>query len=102
MSFLDDLIAEEKYSENVDPGLFSYIEMLIWNSSLDEKIKHRMMKRMMQINSNDGAMMMVVELQQSQPIIGLDRIPITQYEIVEATRNRVERENFKERGKEGI
>ena len=102
MSFLDDLIAEEKYSENVDPGMFSYIEMLIWNSSLDEKAKHRMMKRMTQINSNEGASLMISELLESQPIVGLDRIPITQYEIVAATRDRVDRENFKERGKEGI
>lgn len=102
MSFLDDLIADERYSENVDPSLFTYIESLIWNSSLDEKAKHRMMKRMMQINSNEGAMIMIGELQESQPIIGLDRIPITQYEIVAATRNRVDIENFKERGKERI
>lgn len=102
MSFLDDLIADEKYSDNVDPGLFTYIESLIWNSSLDEKIKARMMKRMMQINSNEGAMIMVGELLESQPIVGLDRIPITQYEIVEATRRRVELENFKERGKERV
>lgn len=102
MSFLDDLISEQKYSDNVDPGLFTYIESLIWNSSLDEKAKSRMMARMMQINSNEGAMLMAEELKESQPIIGLDRIPITQYEIVEATRNRVERENFKERGKERI
>lgn len=102
MSFLDDLISEERYSDNVDPGLFTRIECLIWNSSLDEKVKSRMMKRMMQINSNEGAIIMINELMESQPIVGLDRIPITQYEIVEATRNRADRENFKERGKKRI
>lgn len=102
MSFLDELISEEKYSENIDPGLFTRIEQMIWNSSLDEVSKSRMNKRMLKINSMEGAMNMINDLKDSQPIVGLDRIAITQYEIVEATRRRVEIENFKERGKEGV
>jgi hypothetical protein len=99
MSFLDELIADEKYSPNVAPELFTQIEGMIWKSSLDEKKKSRMTKRMEKLQNNTEAFVMIEELRECQPIIGLEQIPIAQYEIVEATRRRVEIENFKERGK---
>lgn len=99
MSFLDDLISDDRFTENVDPGLITYIEQLIWNSSVDERQKVRLTNKLKRLQSNDDAMKMVTELKTSQAIIGLERIPITQYEIVEATRLRVERDDFYDRTK---
>lgn len=98
MSFLDDLINSSSVNA-IDEGLIAQIENLIWFSSLDEREKARLMKRMMKLETIEGAMQMINYLEQSQPIVGLDRVPLTQYEIVEATRRRVEREDFKERKK---
>lgn len=98
MSFLDDLVNSNSVNA-IDEGLIAQIENLIWFSSLDEREKARLMKRMMQLETIEGAMQMINYLKQSQPIVGLDRVPLTQYEIVEATRRRVEREDFKERKK---
>jgi len=97
MSFLDDLVNPNSYSENVEPGLFGQIEILLWNSSLDEKQKERMNKRMRSINSNEGARMMINELLPLQPIPGVHRTPITVYEIVEATKNRADLDDFQEK-----
>lgn len=99
MDFLDQLISDEQFNQNVDQGILGKIEMLIWYSSLDEKQKAKEMKKMLRLESIDDAMKMITFLQDFQPIIGLERIPITQYEIVQATRERADREDFKERNK---
>lgn len=99
MSFLDDLISDQQFNENVDQGLLGRIEWLIWHSSLDEKQKARKMKEMLKLESNDDAYNLVNFLQDFQPIVGAHRAPMTQYESVAATRERVDRENFKERNK---
>jgi len=102
MSFLDDLISVNSFNANIDEGLIGRIEMLIWYSSLDEKEKSRQMKAMLKLESEEEAWKLIKKLEEYQPVPGRDRTAITQYEIVEATRRRVELENFKERGKEGI
>jgi hypothetical protein len=99
MSFLDELISDQQFNENVDQGLLGQIEVLIWHSSLDEKQKAKKMKEMLRLESIEGAMKMITFLKEFQPIVGLHRAPMTQYESVEATRLRVDRENFKERRK---
>jgi hypothetical protein len=96
MSFLDDLINPDSYSENVEPGLFGRIEILIWNSSLDEKQKARMDKRMKALTTNDGAWRMINELMLLQPVPGVHRTPMTLYEIVEATTKRADLDDFQE------
>lgn len=93
MSFLDDLIKPN----DIDQGVLGKIETLIWYSSLDEKQKATEMKKMLRLETLEEAYKMVNFLQDFQPVPGQDRIASTQYEIVEATRRRVERENFKER-----
>lgn len=102
MSFLDDLVSVNNFNANIDEGLIARIETLIWYSSLDEKEKARLLKQMLQFETDDEAWKLIKKLEEYQPVPGRDRIAITQYEIVEATRRRVELENFKERGKEGI
>ena len=98
MSFLDELITPVE--PDFDPRLLSQIDNLIWHSSLDEREKARLIKRMPRLETLEGAMQMINYLKQHQPIVGFHRAPMTQYEVVEAIRLRVERENFKERGKE--
>lgn len=103
MDFLDELISDDQFSSSViDQGLLGRIEVLIWHSSLDENQKARKLKEMLKLQSNDDAYKMLAFLQDFQPIIGIHRAPMTQYESVEATRIRVDIENFKERGKERI
>lgn len=99
MSFLDELISDHQFNENVDQGLLGQIEVLIWHSSLDDNQKARKMKEMLRLESIQDAMMMINFLKEFQPIVGFHRAPMTQYESVEATRLRVDRENFKERNK---
>jgi len=99
MSFLDELISDQQFNENVDQGLLGKIETLIWYSSLDDKQKAREIKKMLRLESMEDAYKMVNFLSDFQPIIGVHRAPMTQYEVVQATRERVERENFKERKK---
>lgn len=97
--FLDDLVSDQQFNENVDQGILGKIEWLIWQSSLSDQEKSREMKKMLRLESEEAAYRMVKFLQDFQPVVGLHRAPVTQYESVEATRLRVERENFKERKK---
>lgn len=97
--FLDELASDEQYNEHVDQGLLGKIENLIWHSSLSDQDKARQMKRMLKLESTEAAMKMINFLQDFQPIIGVHRAPMTQYESVEATRLRVDRDDFNERKK---
>lgn len=97
--FLDDLVSDEQYNPNVDQGLLGKIEVLIWHSSLTDQEKSREMKRMLNLESMDDAYRMVKFLQDFQPILGIHRAPMTQYEVVEATRLRADYDDFKERKK---
>lgn len=97
MSFLDDLVSEYQVNRDLDQGVLARIETLIWYSSLDEKQKAKEVKKMLQLESMEEAYKMVKFLEDFQPVPGRDRIAITQYEIVEATRRKVEYEDFKER-----
>jgi hypothetical protein len=99
VSFLDDLIDEHQFNQHVNQGLMARIEMLIWYSSLDEREKARLIKQMLKLESEEEAWKLIKKLEEYQPVPGRDRVAITQYEIVEATRRRVELENFKERDK---
>jgi len=102
MDFLDELISDQQFNEYVDQGVLGRIEVLIWHSSLDEIQKTKELRKMLRLKSQEDAYKMITFLQDFQPIVGLHRAPMTQYESVEATRLRVDRENFKERGKERV
>lgn len=97
--FLDDLVKDEQFNENVDQGLLGKIEWLIWHSSLSDQDKARQMKRMLNLESMEDAYRMVKFLDDFQPVPGIDRAPMTQYEVVQATRERADRDDFKERKK---
>lgn len=94
------ITAKEDSYDDLMMGLQPMIETMIWNSSLDDKEKERLMKQMVNLRTNEEAQAMITYLQESQPIPGVDRIPITQYEIVKATRERADREDFREWKKE--
>lgn len=99
MSFLDDLIDEHQFNQYVNQGLMARIETLIWYSSLDEREKARLIKQMLKLESEEEAWKLIKKLEEYQPVPGRDRVAITQYEIVEATRRRVELDDFYERDK---
>ena len=94
--FLDDLVSNEQYNPNVDQGLLGRIETLIWHSSMSEQEKAREMRRMLKLESTEAALKMVKFLQDFQPVIGIHRAPMTQYETVQATRERADLDDFKE------
>lgn len=94
--FLDDLVSDQQFNENVDQGLLGRIENLIWHSSLGEKEKSREMKRMLKLESTEDAIRMLKFLEDFQPVIGIHRAPMTQYEAVQATRERADLDDFKE------
>jgi hypothetical protein len=91
------ITAKEDSYEELAMGLQPKIEVMIWNSSLDDQTKEKLMRQMLSLRTNEEALAMISILEDSQPIVGMDRIPITQYEIVQATRERADREDFKER-----
>ena len=93
MSFLDDIIQPN----DLDQGVLGKIETLIWYSSLDEKQKAKEMKKMLRLETIEEAYKMVNFLQDFQPIPGRDRIAITQYEIVTATKNRADIDDYYDR-----
>jgi TRAP-type C4-dicarboxylate transport system substrate-binding protein len=97
--FLDELVSDQQFNENVDQGTMGRIEVLIWHSSMSDIEKAREMRRMLKLESMEAAYRMVKFLQDFQPEIGFHRAPMTQYESVEATRIRADREDFKERKK---
>lgn len=97
--FLDELVSDEQYNDNVDQGLMGRIEGLIWHSSLNDIDKAKQMRKMLKLESMEDAYKMVKFLSDFQPILATERTAITQYEIVQATRERADREDFKERKK---
>jgi hypothetical protein len=97
--FLDELASDQQFNENVDQGILGRIETLIWHSSMSDEEKHRQMKRMLKLESIEAAMKMVNFLKDFQPVLGIHRAPMTQYEVVQATRERADLDDFKERKK---
>lgn len=87
------------FEEPVDFGLMAVIEQMIWNSSLDEIKKSKMTKRLNSLTSRFEAFKLIDELKDSQPIIGLDRPPVAQYEVNGAAKDRADRDDFQERNK---
>lgn len=94
--FLDDLVSDQQFNENVDQGILGRIETLIWHSSLSDQDKSKQMKRMLNLESIEDAARMVAFLKDFQPILGIHRAPMTQYESVQATRERADYDDFQE------
>lgn len=57
------------------------------------------MTQMLALRSNEEAQGMITLLGDCQMIPGLERTPLTLYEIVKATRDRADRDDFYERWK---
>lgn len=87
------------FDEPVDFGLQTLIESMIYNSSLDDTKKHQHTQRMLSLTNKHDAFRMIEELKDSQPIIGLDRVPLDVREQGQAIKRSVELDDFKERDK---
>jgi len=87
------------FNEPVDFGIVTLIEQMIHNSGFADKKKEHFTNRMLKLESKSEAFKMIDELKDSQPIIGLDRPAVPQYEISEAVRNAADRDDFAERKK---
>jgi len=87
------------FDEPVAFGRMTVIEQMIWNSSLDDIKKETMTKRMNALQNKSEAFKLIDDLKDSQPIIGLDRPPVAQYEVNKAAKDRADRDDFQERNK---
>lgn len=87
------------FSEPVDFGIVTLIESMIYQSSLDEKKKEELTKRMLSLESKYEAFKMIDELKDSQPIPGIDRPAGPQYEISEAVKFAADKDDFYEQRK---
>lgn len=87
------------FDEPVDFGILAIIENMIWQSSLGEIEKESMSRKMNALKTKSDAFRMIDELKDSQPIVGVDRVAMTQYEIMKATKERADRDDFQERNK---
>ena len=70
---------------------------VIFVTDIEPKPEEIPSKKEIYYESVEDAMKMINFLKEFQPIVGLERIPITQYEIVKATRERADRDDFTER-----
>jgi len=90
------------FSEPVDFGITTLIEQMIWQSSLDEKKKEALTKRMLALETKAEAFQLIDELKDSQPIPGIDRPAGPQYEISAAVRNAADKDDFYEQRKRQV
>ena len=75
-------------------NLISYIESSINCCTGDRDM---LMKRLLLIETEEDAFKLLEEVNKYKPIMGLEQLPTNVGDAMEATRLRVEREDFKER-----
>lgn len=81
--------------EPFDASYYEIIERLIISAMVHDK--HAWRERMTRLKTNEQAEQMVAELKELQPIVGYHSLPTDVGDCVEATRRRVERDNFYDR-----
>lgn len=97
MSFLDEAI--DPVHSDVDHSKIYTAEILLTAAILYPHEKEKFLNRIIAAKTNEDVDKIIFELREYQPIMGLDKIPTNVGEAAEATRLRVEREDFKERNK---
>lgn len=75
-------------------ALISHIETLIRNCAGP---REKLMIKLNRIETEDEAFELLNEVSRYKPIMGLESIPTNVNDAMEATRLRIEREDFKER-----
>lgn len=97
MSFLDEAI--DPVHSDVDHSKIYTAEILLTGAILYPHEKEKYISRLIAARCNEDVDKIINELREHQPIMGLEKIPTNVGEAAEATRLRVEREDFKEREK---
>jgi recombination protein RecT len=85
--------------EEIGFGLLSFIESMIQNGTMNDDEKGRYIKELSALKYEHEGHALMKRLEQYVPIVGLERLPTDVGDAMEATRNRVDREDFKERKK---
>lgn len=87
------------FREPIDFGLLTLIESMIHHAGLDDRKKEKFTKQMNSLEYKSEAFKMIDQLKDLQPVPGVDRTAITQYEISKAVKDRADRDDFQERNK---
>lgn len=84
--------------EEIDISLVSHVEMRLRRSLLDPDIKSKYQERLIHSQDRNEIITILKIVEENQPIMGLEIIPQGQgEELIEAIRNRVERDDFYDR-----
>lgn len=75
------------------------IETMILTYNLSEGEKKRFKRLSEKVGTNEQAKEIMSILQNYRPIMGIERVPQDVREVIEAVRNRMDVEDFKERNK---
>lgn len=87
------------FREEMDFGMLAFLETSLDRSTIDHDRKAKLKEQMSKWKFKDEAFKLLAELGESMPIMGLEALPTNVGDTIEATRNRVAREDFKERKK---
>lgn len=82
--------------DEVDFTTISYIDSLIHSSKLTSKEKHLLESQLNSLETQTRANELVSYLKDNQPEMGFDSSPSTSYQVSEAVKNRIDREDFQE------
>lgn len=92
------MITHKENSENPPSfELLGIVEHMINTYNLSERQKTAFRKRLNTLSTQDQLESLYAEIAPHKPIMGLEAIPLDVRQQVEATRWRVDLENFKER-----
>lgn len=87
------------FEEEMDYGMFQFVESLIHNSTFNDEKKQKLLSEMGKLGKRSDAYKMIEELKEHQPIMGRDVTPHTVKEQGIAIQNAADLDDFKERNK---
>lgn len=83
--------------EQISQAYLEKLEMLIWTSTMNTRERDECIRKVMAMQYMGEAYDLEKYLERFRPIPGLESVPQTVREQVEATRRRADMEDFKER-----
>lgn len=85
------------FDEPIEFGMITYIDHLLHESSLDENTKKKLEKRLHEAEFKSQGFKLIEELQDSQPVYGRDKYPISTQQINSAAKYAADLDDFKEK-----
>lgn len=85
------------FDEPMEWGMITYIDQLLRESSLDESTKKKLENRLHSAEFKSQGFKLIEELQDSQPVYGRDKYPVSTQQINSAARYAADMDDFKEK-----